>query len=83
MVQDKLQTHLDLINRFYDRVMADESLTRQEAEDVYRAVGVVQSNLNAVDAPLRPALADVVALCKAKLRRRLVTQERGPQWTEE
>jgi hypothetical protein len=62
---------LDVINRFYDRVMADEPLTRPEAAVVYRSAIAVHDNFDRVDAPLRPALADLTRLCKAKLKGRL------------
>src|SRR5581483_3028490 len=71
MDSDGLRPHLDVINRFYDRVVDDQPLTVREAAAVYRAGGVVQDNLEAVDSPLRPALAEITSLCKAKLKRRL------------
>jgi hypothetical protein len=51
--------------------MADESLTKQQAAAMYRAVGAVQANVHPFDASLRPALGDLTALCKANPRRRL------------
>jgi hypothetical protein len=68
---DELHPYLDVINQFYDRVMTDGTLTRREAAAVYRAVGVVQENLDVIDAPLRSALAVVTAECRARLKRRL------------
>lgn len=73
MRSGELGPHLDLINRFYDRVMADEPMTRQEAMAVYRAATLVQANLDALDRPLRAALAEVTSTCKSRLKRRLAT----------
>jgi hypothetical protein len=70
MDSDKLRPHLDVINRFYDQVMATESMTTHETAAVYRAIDIVQANSNAIDAPLRPALADILGRCEAKLARR-------------
>ena len=73
MRSGELRPHLDQINRFYDRVMADGPMMRHEAMAVYRAATLAQGNMDAVDRPLRPVLAEVTSTCKSKLKRRLAT----------
>jgi hypothetical protein len=69
MDSDTLRPHMDVINRFFDRVMADKSLTTHETAALYRAIEIVRANLHAIDVSLRPALADIVGRCEAKLVR--------------